>query len=503
VTIRHRLALLARALVPAVMPVVMPVLMTGVLVGVVYVKCRPAERLAAAPAPVGSPGGASTRRGDLDGFIADLERRRAAHPNDAATAARLADALLRQARVANNPGLSLRAEDVLKQALAREPEHYEALRAMGAVLLSQHRFREAIDVATRARALDPNDAWNEGVIGDGHLELGEYDRAFAAFDRMMTRRPSAAAYARASYARELQGDLEGALRLMRMASEGTSADDSEGQAWHYAQIGDLLFQRGRLSEARTHYEHADFVYPGHPFAAIGLARVKAAQGNIAGALAGYEALMARGPSPFLAARIGELRDRLGRHAEAEQAYALAEDGWRNDTPEPTLLAAFLAAHDRAPVDATASEMKPAVAAAAPAADGRARAIAVDAVSAPVAPHAAEAASSEARARRLADAMAIAEKAAQARRDIFTMDALAWARFKNGRIAEAREASAEAMRTGTRDRIILYHAAAIADAAGDRASARTLVERALDGHPAFDVIAAPEARALQARLCQRP
>jgi tetratricopeptide (TPR) repeat protein len=424
-----------------------PLVMIAVLVGVVYVKWRPAEQLAAAPAPVGAPGGASTRRGELEGFIASLERRRAAHPDDAATAARLADALLRQARVASNPGLSMRAEEVLKQALARQPEHYEALRAMGAVLLSQHRFREAIDVATHARAIDPNDAWNEGVIGDGHLELGEYDRAFAAFDRMMTRRPSAAAYARASYARELQGDLDGALRLMRMASEATSADDPEGQAWHYAQIGDLLFQRGQLDEARTHYAHADFVYPGHPFAAIGLARVKTAEGDLAGALASYEALMARGPSPFLSARIGELRDRLGRHTEAEQAYALAEDGWRNDTPEPTLLAAFLSAHDR---------------------------------------HA-------------TDALAIAEKAAQGRQDIFTMDALAWARFRNGRIAEARAASTQAMRTGTRDRIILYHAAAIADASGDRATARTLVDRALEGHPAFDVIAAPEARALQARL----
>ena len=37
--------------------------------------------------------------------------------------------------------------------------------------------------------------------------------------------------------------------------------------------------------------------------------------------------------------------------------------------------------------------------------------------------------------------------------------------------DAQAASAQALRTGTRDRTILYHAAAIAAAAGDRARAR--------------------------------
>ena len=55
---------------------------------------------------------------------------------------------------------------------------------LGTVLLSQHRFRDAIETAERAQ---PHRAratrWNLGVIGDAHLELGEYDAAFDAFDR--------------------------------------------------------------------------------------------------------------------------------------------------------------------------------------------------------------------------------------------------------------------------------------------------------------------------------
>ena len=46
-------------------------------------------------------------------------------------------------------------------------------------------------------------------------------------------------------------------------------------------------------------------------------------------------------------------------------------------------------------------------------------------------------------------------------DIFTEDALAWAYFKAGRIEDARRTILRASRTGSRDRDILRHAAAIA------------------------------------------
>ncbi len=47
-----------------------------------------------------------------------------------------------------------------------------------------------------------------------------------------------------------------------------------------------------------------------------------------------------------------------------------------------------------------------------------------------------------------------------RADIVTMDTLAWAYYKNGQIADAAEASAQALRTGTRNARIRCHAEAI-------------------------------------------
>jgi tetratricopeptide (TPR) repeat protein len=426
---------------------IVPGALALVLIGIVWMKWRPQEPMPTTPAPVGSPGGPPTTAEDLHRVIADLEQRVAKRPNDAGAAARLADVLLRQARVASNPGLAVRAEEVLKIALDREPNNYDAMRAMEAVLLSQHRFEEAIELSSRARVADPVDAWNYAVEGDAHLELGDYPKAFDAFERMMTRRPSSAAYARASYARELQGDLDGALQLMQMATDATSAHDPEGQAWHHAQSGDLLFQLGRLDAAEREYDHAAFIFPAHPFAAMGNAKVKAAKGDYAGALEIYLELLKRGPHPNLAARVGELYEQLGKPAEAERYYALAENGWRYDTPEPTLLASFLASHDR----------------------------------------------------KLPEAIKIAEDTAKRRHDIYTMDALAWSYFRSGRIADAAKAMAQAMRTNTKDRGILYHAAAIAQATGNANNARTLLQRSLESNPTFDLANAPAARDLAKQL----
>jgi len=145
----------------------------------------------------------------------------------------------------------------------------------------------------------------------------------------------AAAYARVSYARELQGDLPGALRLMQMAVEATAPQDAESIAWHHAQIGHLYLQMGRIDEAEREYQHAEFAFPGHPFAADGLARVAAARGDYARALELATPHHAGLPTATEAALAGDLLTALGRTDEAERQYALAEAAGRKATsPAP-------------------------------------------------------------------------------------------------------------------------------------------------------------------------
>src|SRR6266851_714407 len=296
--------------------------------------------------PLGTPGAPRTSRKGLEQRIREMDVRLRQHPEDTGAALLFADALLRQTRVTGNPGLAVRAEQLLKRALTDDPANYEASRMLGALYLSQHRFREATKVGEKNRTVRPYDPVNYGVIGDGHLELGEYDEAFAAFDRMMALRPSSAAYARVAYARELSGNLTGALEAMKLAADATSPEDLEALAWAHSQVGDLYLQLGKLHEAKEEYATASHAFPGHPFSVMGYARVVAEEGDLDGALTLLRSLAEKSPTPDLAARTGDLLERLGRHEEAERQYALAETGWRVDAPEPKNLARLLADRGR-------------------------------------------------------------------------------------------------------------------------------------------------------------
>ena len=290
--------------------------------------------------------GIGTSRESLEQRAAELRARLTERPQDVGLAIMLGDVLLRQARITGNAGLAIEAEHALKRALDGDVASYDANRLLASLYLSQHRFREAIEVAEKNRDARPADPINYGVIGDGHLELGEYEQAFDAFDRMVTLRPGAAAYARVAYARELQGNLTGAIDAMRLAAEATAADDSESLAWHRSQIGDLYVRLGRVQEAEAEYTAASHAFPGHPFAVMGYAKVLAARGDRSGALTLLQNLQRTAPTPDLAARMGDLYKQLGREADAEREYSLAEAGWRVDAPEPKNLARFLADHDR-------------------------------------------------------------------------------------------------------------------------------------------------------------
>jgi len=60
-------------------------------------------------------------------------------------------------------------------------------------------------------------------------------------------------------------------------------------------------------------------------------------------------------------------------------------------------------------------------------------------------------------RNLAEALTLATREYETRKDIFTCDSLAWALFKNGRTADAKKLMAQALRTGTKDARITHHA----------------------------------------------
>ena len=356
----------------------------------------------------------------------------------------LAAAFMQKARETGDFGYNARAEEAIRRSYEVAPDNQGANRLRGHLLLAYHRFAEAREVALRAVAQNPRDYEAYGALVDAHVELGQYDEAKKALQAMLDVRPYAASYARASYLRSLHGDAAGAIEAMRLAAASADPGDPESLAWCLVHLGDELMNTGKPSEAEREYDRALYYFPDYPLALNAKARARARAGDTAAAVALYQKSLDRVPSPDAAVALGDLYSKLGKTKEAKRQYDLVEFIERAGAGAGTYsrqLALFWADHDV----------------------------------------------------RLDEALEIARRERALRADIYTSDALAWCLYKKGQLAEARAAMDEALRLGTRDPRLLYHAGMIYKALGDRPAAAKFLTEALAINPSFDVLQAEVAR----------
>ena len=159
------------------------------------------------------------------------------------------------------------------------------------------------------------------MIGDASVELGRYRQGFDAFARLGELRPGLVAYARLSYSRELQGDVEGATRLMREAVDAGSGAPENTQ-WTRVQLAALLLKSGHVEAAAREYRHALALLPGYARAEAGLGAVAVARGDLAEAEKWYDRAASHLPLPDIVAQLGDVRAARGEAAGAKEAYAL-------------------------------------------------------------------------------------------------------------------------------------------------------------------------------------
>jgi tetratricopeptide (TPR) repeat protein len=87
----------------------------------------------------------------------------------------------------------------------------------------------------------------------------------------------------------------------------------------------------------------------------------------------------------------------------------------------------------------------------------------------------------------------------ARPSVVAWDVLAWTLYRSGDLDDAAAASEQALRLGTRNAAMLFHAGMIAVARGETGNAIAYLQDALALNPYFSVRHAPEARATLNRL----
>ncbi len=253
--------------------------------------------------------------------VAVLQSQIRAGADDAGTYAALGGAYLQRVRETGDFGYYTRAQSVYETALRRDPSSPEALTGMGTLALGRHDFALGLRYGLAALRAAPGTVDPLYVIVDAQVELGRYSAAARTLQRAMDLKPTLAAYARASYLRELRGDLDGAVGAMRLAISA-GGPTTENVVYVQTLLGNLEMARGRVGAARDAYRAALQQSPAYVAATAGLARTDAARGELGAAIRLYRGAVARLPLPEYVVGLGETELAAGRPGQARRDLAL-------------------------------------------------------------------------------------------------------------------------------------------------------------------------------------
>ena len=381
------------------------------------------------------------------GSIADLQRDVGRRPGDHTAWSDLGLAYVEQARVTADPTLYDKAAGAFERSLEVRPRDNDAaLTGRATLAAARHDFAGALALTDASLAVNAYSPTTWAVRSDALTELGRYDEARDAVQRLLDLSPDGVdALTRASYVLELRGDVPRARELLVQAAEAAGRPADRAFAHFY--LGELAWNEGDLDAAAAAFEQGLVEDPDSAQLAAGRAKVLAAGGDVQAALEEYGRVVERLPAPEHLVAFGELLESTGRTADAEEQYAVVRAVQQlyaaNGQDVDTELALFEADHG----DPQA------------ALDSAAKAYA---------------------------------KRGQA---VLTQDAYAWALHAAGRSKEALPVARAASRLGLRSPVLAYHLGVIEAAAGDREAARAALQRALDLNPAFNPLQAPAARTL--------
>ncbi|MCC7308093.1 MAG: hypothetical protein IT173_11045 [Acidobacteria bacterium] len=375
----------------------------------------------------------------IDKEIADWQRRSREQEDRSSALERLGWAFVEKARESYDAGFYRLAEQSALCMESKGQGSAEALLLRGHALHSMHRFQEAEAVA-RDLIKQRGIPFDLGLLGDVLMDEGKFDEAVAAYQKMVDMRPDLQSYSRAAHTRWLSGDLNGAIALMRLASNSASRSESDSSAWVYARLALYELQAGNLREADAACTAALEFRRDYAPALLARGRILLAQDK---AIEAIEPLEKAAELDRLPEYQWTLADALRVAAKEEESRIVeTELAQKGAVEDPRTYALFLAT----------------------------------------------------RGERAEAALALATEEIKKRGDIFSHDALAWTLLNAGRTEEAHTEITKALVIGTKDARIFFHAGVIAAKLGRRDEA----ERRLDQAKAIQQMLLPGEREILAR-----
>lgn len=369
-------------------------------------------------------------------------------PGSALALAQLAALNVQKARETGQEEYYPVAEAMARRSLdLRTQRNARTYVVLASALLAQHRFSEARSAAAEAFALEPDVAQYRALLAEIDMELGDYGAAAQGFAGLMRYRTHLSVGPRLARWQEVQGHAHGAREILEdlVTQAGQRRDlPREQLAWFHFRLGDHYQRHGSPRRARASLARALDVNPGDYRAHKALAELDLAAGNIKEAAQHARAAVAVSRTPetllILASVLRTATDTAAaRVVEAEVAGAIGVDGgsferaWHSHRLEWRL-----------PVPGLTT---------------------------------------------------LLEREARERGDVQGYDLLAWSYYKANNVNAARGAIASALRTGTSDATVWFHAGMIAHASQDTQRAGAYLRNALTLNPHFHRGHAATARAL--------
>jgi tetratricopeptide (TPR) repeat protein len=344
----------------------------------------------------------------------------------------LAAALIRRARESSDPRYYSQASDAVKKSLQLAPNDFETKKLQVSILLGEHEFPAALDAAKALNKQSLDDVMVYGLLTDANAELGHYKDAETAAQWMLDLRPgNLPALANAAHLRELFGDNEGSYELLQMGYDSTPASETEERAWLLTQMGHLRLASGNTDAAEKIFEQALNTFPNYPFAVGELAEVRTAQKRYDEAVVLFQQRYHSAPRAANMYALAQALRLAGHDSEAKQAFAefestsLQESNTKDNSNRELIF--YYADYAKQP----------------------------------------------------AKALKLAEQEFAWRKDVYTLDAYAWALHVNGQEAEGRKQIEIALAVGIRDARMFRHAGEIALQSGDLAPAQRYLKQSAD------------------------
>jgi tetratricopeptide (TPR) repeat protein len=361
--------------------------------------------------------------------VAEAKRSTATRPEAFAGYNQLAAALVQRGQETADPNYLAQAKEAVKKSLALAPDNLDTKKIEISILLADHEYPAALEAATVLNKKVPDDVTVYGLLTDADIALGKYDDAEKAAQWMLNLRPgNVPALTRAASLRELFGDAEGSAELLDMVLDSTSPANSADRAWVLTQLGHLRLGLGDTAGAEQFFQQALKAYPDYDDALEYLATVRSVQQRYDEAASLLRRSYAVAPRTERLYLLGDALA-MGKHNdEAVKAFAEFEAAANakvqrriNSNIELSLYYAD-------------------------------------------------------RAQRPSKAIEVASQEYSWRRDVYTLDAYAWALHVNGKDAEARKQEETALAVGVKDAQIFYHAGEISLILGDRTAAERYLKQ---------------------------